>query len=79
MHMLFVDLEKAFNRVPRKVMWDVLKKKDVAWAYVRVTKDIYEGVTTKIKTRAGVSESFEVKIGVHRVDTKSVLVQFSVR
>ena len=71
MHMVFVDLEKAFDRVPRKVMWDVLKKKDVAGAYVRVIKDMYEGVTTKIKTRAGVSESFEVKIGVHRGSTLS--------
>ena len=27
---------------------------------------MYEGVTTKVKTRAGVSESFEVKVGVHQ-------------
>ena len=43
-----------------------MKKKGVDATYVRIIKDMYEGVTTKIKTRTGVSESFEVKIGVHQ-------------
>ena len=40
--------------------------KGVDATYVRIVKDMYERVTTKIKTRASVSESFEVKIGVHQ-------------
>ena len=35
-------------------------------SYVRIVKDMYAGVTTKIKTRMGVTESFEVKVGVHQ-------------
>src|ERR1700761_1095214 len=33
---------------------------------MKIVKDMYERVTTKIKTRTGVSESFEVKVGVHQ-------------
>ena len=66
MHVVFVDLEKAYDRVQRKVVWDVLRKKGVGETYVRIIKDMYEGSSTKIKTRSGVSESFEVKVGVHQ-------------
>ena len=66
MHIVFVDLEKAYDRVPRSVVWKVLKERGVAGAYMRVVKDMYDGVTTKIKTRIGVSDSFEVKVGVHQ-------------
>ena len=48
------------------MIWEVLKKRGVDATYVRIIKDMYEGVTTKIKTRTGVSESFEMKIGVHQ-------------
>ena len=65
MHVVFVDLENAFDQVQRNVIWEVLKNKGVDATYVRLVKDMY-GVTTKIKTRTGASESFEVKIGVHR-------------
>ena len=45
---------------------EVLKKRGVDDAYVRIVKDMYEDVTTKIKARAGLSDSFEVKLGVHQ-------------
>ena len=66
MHVVFVDLEKAYDRVPRSVVWEVLKKRGVGGTYMKIVKDMYEGVTTKIKTRTGVSESFEVKTRVHQ-------------
>ena len=65
-HVVFVDLEKAVDRVQRSVVWEVLKKKGVDETYVKIVEDMYEGVTTKIKTNAGVSKSFQVKIGVHQ-------------
>ena len=44
----------------------MLKKKSLDETYVRIVKDMYDGGMTKIKTRTGVSESFEVRIGVHQ-------------
>ncbi|PKU65109.1 hypothetical protein MA16_Dca004724 [Dendrobium catenatum] len=39
--MIFIDLEKTYDKVPR-VLWRVLEKKGVNNAVVQITKDMYE-------------------------------------
>ena len=39
----FVDLEKAFDRVPRKVMEWALRKKGLAEVLVQTVMSLYEG------------------------------------
>ncbi|KAK9081027.1 hypothetical protein Syun_030707 [Stephania yunnanensis] len=53
LHMVFVDLEKAYDRVPRDVLWWVLKRKRVHARYIDTIKDMYDGVVTSIKTFGG--------------------------
>ena len=36
MHIVYVDLEKAYDRVPRELVWEVLRKRGVAEQYVEV-------------------------------------------
>ena len=72
--MAFVDLEKAFDRVPREVVWWALRRLGVEEWLVRVIRAMYEGVTTAVKLKGGVSDEFEVKVGVHQGSVLSPLL-----
>ena len=47
--MAFVDLEKAFDRVPRKEVWWALRYLGVDEWIVSVIRAMYEDATTKVK------------------------------
>ena len=40
MHCVFVDLEKAYDRVPRKEVWYCMRKSGVAEKHVRIVQDM---------------------------------------
>ncbi|KAJ7949585.1 Retrovirus-related Pol polyprotein LINE-1 [Quillaja saponaria] len=65
-YMVFIDLEKAYNKVPRQVLWWVLEKKMVPTKYVEVIKDMYEGVMTRVQTVDDMTGEFPITIGVHQ-------------
>jgi len=62
----FVDLEKAFDRVPREVLWWALRQSGVDEWIVRVIQSMYEGALTSVKLGTGESVEFAVKVGVHQ-------------
>ena len=42
LHMVFIDLEKSYDRVPRDIIWWVLERKCVTKGYIEVIRDMYE-------------------------------------
>ena len=62
--MAFVDLKKAFDRVPRKVIWWALRKLSVEEWIVRLVQGMYANARSRVRVGEGYSEEFEVKVGV---------------
>jgi hypothetical protein len=48
LHIVFIDLEKTYDKVPRNVMWWVLQKRKVSSNYITLIKDMYDNVVTSV-------------------------------
>ena len=70
----FVDLEKAFDRVPRDAVWWALRHVGVEEWIIEVIKAMYAGACTSVKLPDCESQEFEVKVGVHQGSVFSTLL-----
>ena len=66
LHMIFIDLEKAYDKIPRNVMWWALDMHKVPTKYVALIKDMYNNVMTRVRTSDGDTDDFPIKIGLHQ-------------
>ncbi|KAL5193749.1 LINE-1 retrotransposable element ORF2 protein [Glycine soja] len=71
LHLIFIDLEKAYDRVPREILWKALEKKGVRVTYIRTIQDMYDRVSTSVRTQGGESDDFPITIGLHQGSTLS--------
>jgi hypothetical protein len=74
LYLSFVDLEKAFDRVPRRVVEWALRKEGVDEWLIKAVMYTYFEAKTAVKVGHGVSEEFEVKVGVHQGSVLSPLL-----
>jgi hypothetical protein len=66
MYMIFIDLENAYDKVPRNVMWWALQKHKVLSKYITLIKDMYDNVVTSVQTSDGDTNDFSINIGLHQ-------------
>ena len=66
LHCVFVDLEKAYDRVPREELWYCMKKSGMAEKYVRLVQDMCEISKLVVRCAVGTTKSFKVKVGLHQ-------------
>lgn len=74
LYMCFVDLEKAFDRVPRKVMEWAMRKKGLPEVMVKAVMSLYDGAKTKVKIDSKLTDEFSVEVGVHQGSVLSPLL-----
>ena len=74
LYFAFVDLEKAFDRVPRDVLWWALKSLGVEEWAVRVVQSMYSNARSRVRVNGQYSEEFDVKVGVHQGSVLSPLL-----
>ena len=65
-HMVFIDLKKAYDKIPRNVMWWALDKHKVPAKYVGLIKDMYNNVVTSVRTSDGDTDDFPIMIGLYQ-------------
>ena len=66
LHVVFVDLEKAYDRVPRQEIWRCMREKGVPEKYVKIIQDMYKGVRTQVKSAVGLTRHVPVMVGLHQ-------------
>ena len=64
-HCAFIDLEEAYNRVPRGELWECLRLAETSECYERIIKDMYDGATTTVRSAAELTEEVKVGLGLH--------------
>ncbi|XP_037801969.1 uncharacterized protein LOC119596714 [Penaeus monodon] len=60
---VFIDLEKAYDRVPRKELWHCMRESSIPEVYARVVQDMYNECMTAVRSVVGITEGFKVEAG----------------
>ena len=62
----FLDLEKAYDRVDRDAMWNVLRLYGIGGRLLQGVKSLYVGSKARVRVGNEVSEWFPVRVGLRQ-------------
>jgi hypothetical protein len=62
--MCFIDIQKAYDSVNRKLLWKICQRYGLTDKIVRLLKLIYKNTRAKVRINGELSESFDIETGV---------------
>ena len=71
LHMVFIYLQKTYDRVLREIIWWDLEKKRVHVRYIKLIKDMCDRPITSVRTSGSITSEFPIIIGLHQGSTLS--------
>ena len=74
LYIAFVDLEKAFDRVPRDFIWWAMRKLGIDEWLVHLVQSMYKDVRSRRRVGHGYSEEFDFGVCVHQGSVLSPLL-----
>ena len=66
LHGVFIDLEKAYDRVPREELYWCMCATNVPEKYIRIVQDMYHESETVARCISKMTEPFQVRVGLHQ-------------
>jgi hypothetical protein len=70
----FVDLEKAYDRILRELVWWALRRKLVPESLIELIRTLYQEPVSIVTTAVGNTETFNVEVGLHQGSVLSPLL-----
>ncbi|XP_076039003.1 uncharacterized protein LOC143024118 [Oratosquilla oratoria] len=62
--MIFYDLKKAFDSIPRSAMWQVLERFDCPEKFTTLIRSLHDGTLGRVQHQTGLSEPFPITGGL---------------
>ena len=72
LRMVVLDMEKAYDRVTRELIWWCFRKKGITEGFVTIILYMYNDCEILVSTTAGDTEYFHVGVGLHQGSALSV-------
>ena len=72
--MTFIDLEKAYDSVPREKVWETLVKKRLGREMIEMVQAMYNNCVSRVSTPVGKTEWFKNKTGLRQGSVLSPLL-----
>ncbi|EYC32664.1 hypothetical protein Y032_0002g1031 [Ancylostoma ceylanicum] len=74
LHVAFLDLKKAFDRVPHELIWYALGKHAIPEELIEWVRILYARPRSQVQAPAGTSAEFPITVGVHQGSALSPLL-----
>ena len=66
LYLLFIDLRKAYDSIPREALWQVLRKYGIPPTLVNIIRSLHDGMKTEVTMDGATTPEIEVTNGLRQ-------------